>query len=113
MAVIMKVMLSKIAPYEDERNNVILCDETIAGKIRIVFKGSNNTLKVKQGASIISLVALFDSHDGYLEIGSCDVGGKRTGLKAHARAGFHSQIIVGNNVTCTSVCALSAVEKSR
>lgn len=102
-------LLTRIEPYSDINGNSIICDQIIEG-VKVSFKGSNNTLKIKAGAQLKFLEVMFDCDGGHVEIGSCDIAGK--GLRASIRVGQESRIIIGDNVTCTGRCRISALEKS-
>ncbi|NYT76658.1 acyltransferase [Alcaligenaceae bacterium] len=102
-------IIRSLGPYNDSKGNVIIFDGP-AVDVTINFKGSNNVLKVNSAARINFLEVAFDSDNGALEIGSCNI--MKKGLLAHIRVGLDSSVKIGNNVTCTSRCMISAVERS-
>jgi len=98
--------------YRDENNNTITTSDEFDKEIAILFRGGkDNHLVVKAGANIVHLQVFFDCNNSYLEIGSCNV--KNKGINASIRVGQDSQIIIGDDFTCTSRCMISAVEKSK
>ncbi|NYT79748.1 acyltransferase [Alcaligenaceae bacterium] len=102
-------IIRTLSSYSDSKGNTIIFDGP-AVEVMVNFKGRNNALKVDSAARINLLEAAFDSDNGYVEIGSCNI--MKKGLLAHIRIGLDSSVRIGNNVTCTSRCMISAVERS-
>jgi acetyltransferase-like isoleucine patch superfamily enzyme len=101
-----KVIVTKLEPYEDERGNRIVYGGSIEKNIGITFAGSNNTLVVSDDARLGKFVVQFDCSNGYFEIGASRLGQFST----FSRVGEDSKIVVGNDVSTTGLCVISAVE---
>lgn len=102
------VRLTELVAYADDRGNRITYNGTLAKRIRIKFTGSNNTLVVDDAAAVLDSVFDFDCDNGLLRIGTTRKGG--TPLRAHIRVGQDGQVLIGDNVSATTPCAMSAAE---
>lgn len=96
----------KLKPYADNRGNKIITTLRMS-KARIRFSGRNNTLVIRDDARIGSLSVKFDGDNGYIEIG----GNPEVGLgRWSLRVSTNSTVNIGNNVTSTRTCFVSALE---
>lgn len=105
--------ITELAPYEDDRGNSIQVSGTYTGKISIKFRGRNNRVVVAPGARVGRLTGQFDGNDGSLTIGTHHnwPGGKWAPAgQWHFRLGEQSSIVIGEDVSCTNSCVISAVE---
>jgi len=107
-----EVILTTLAPYSDDRGNVIHFD---GGKppasVTIRIRGRNNVLRVDAGARLKRLDVLFDNDNARVTVGSTRSGIPLLGLRV--RAGQDSTITVGRDVTTTGSVFLSAVEGAK
>ncbi len=99
--------VTKLAEYTDDRGNVIAYSGVIEQGVRIKFNGSNNRLVVADAARIGTLTVDFDCDNGYLEIGSSQ---GVPAFSASIRIGQDSKVLIGENVSTTTSCAMSATE---
>lgn len=100
-------ILKKLETFKDDRGNQILYDGVLEKNITVNFRGSNNKLVLHARTSLHALNAEFDCDNGVIDIGSHD---GVTPLKASIRVGQDSTVIIGNNVSNTSMVTISAVE---
>lgn len=96
------VDLSEITNYMDDYGNVITSPKKHE-KCRVLIRGRNNKITVAENA-IINL----DCNNAEVFIGGHDLS--KIPFKATIRMGENSTLRVGNNVTCTSMAFISAVE---
>jgi acetyltransferase-like isoleucine patch superfamily enzyme len=101
------ITLTKLENYKDEKNNQIVCDQSITENIKIVFRGSNNKAVIKNGAKIGKLTIDFDCDDGYFEIGS---HGRVAAFRAYVRIGERCKVILGDNVSTTGQAVFTVAE---
>lgn len=105
----MAVTITQIAAYEDANGNRIefTGSAPIVSGITVLFRGSNNVLRVDSAARIHKLYLRFDSHNGH-----CRIGGNRgvAPLKAGIRVGQDSAVEIGDDVSTTAHVDISAVE---
>lgn len=93
--------------YRDEDGNEIVSAESFDRNVLITFRGRNNRILIAAGCRIDSLQATFDCDNGTLRIGhNKHVKGGAWGI----RVGQDSTVVIGNNVSTTSKCIVSAVE---
>lgn len=103
------VKLDKAFEYSDDNGNRIIYDGPEI-PANIIFRGKNNTLRINKGVRFGSFDISFDCDGGLFDIGS-----HRAGIgdfKGNIRIGQDSKIIIGDDVTCTSRCYFSCVERS-
>lgn len=98
----MKVVTA-LENYSDENGNRIIFNNKINESISIRFTGKNNTLIVIDGAFPADLLINFDCDNGLCEIG-------KTRGRFNLRIGQDSKIVIGDNVTTTQRCFISAAE---
>ena len=99
--------LTTLEAYSDDDGNVIVSEQTYDSRIVITFRGRNNRILVAPGAKIEELRVEFDCDNGTLRLGhNRRVKG---GLWA-IRVGQDATVAIGNNVSCTNICGISAVE---
>lgn len=96
---------NKLASYSDDDGNEIVFDGEIDKGIDICFRGKNNKLHIASGCNISEIIINFDCDDG-----ECHIG--RTNGKFNIRVGQDSKVFIGNGVTTTARCVISAVEGS-
>lgn len=99
--------VTELSAYSDEHGNTIEFSGLLEKKIQIKFTGSNNRLAVSGNAKIAHLIVDFDCDNGLVEIGGSR--GVPTFLAA-IRVGEDSKVLIGDNVSSTSVVAFSATE---
>ncbi|WP_417372731.1 acyltransferase [Glutamicibacter protophormiae] len=102
--------LTVLSRYADNDGNTIEYSKTIDKNISIDFKGKNNRVMVADGARISKLIVTFDCDNGTLVIGS---NTKVGGFMMSIRVGQDSTVIIGDNVSTTNTCVVSAVEGSK
>lgn len=101
------VELNVVESYQDDRGNVIVCDERHDSGITVIFRGSNNRLEIAPGARFTKLRAVFDCSNGSLTIGKA----RRSSRQIWAiRIGEDATVVVGDNVTTSGQTSISAVE---
>lgn len=98
--------LSQLMDYQDDLNNTIVSPTPFDKNISITIRGQNNRIEVDPKARIQKLIAVFDCDNGTIKIGS----NKKHGFSMSIRVGQDATVIVGNDVTTTSMCVVSAVE---
>lgn len=99
------VTLENPSAYEDERGNVIECGAPLGEHVTVVFSGSGNRLVVDQAASLGKLTIMFDCNGGL-----CVLGANQ--FKGTIRIGEESGVFIGDGVTCTAPCFISAAERA-
>ena len=99
--------LTTLEPYSDEDGNEVVTAATYEKNIRITFRGSNNRVEIAEGCRMDQLHVVFDCDNGTLTIGhNKHVKGGQWGI----RVGQDATVSIGNNVSSTGVCIVSAVE---
>jgi len=98
------VELAVVESYEDDNGNVIVCDGRIEGNVQIIFRGRNNRLEIHPDAKFRVLHVHFDCDNATVSFGRTKNGDWKI------RAGQDATVRVGNRVTTTGPCAVSAVE---
>lgn len=98
--------LTKLADYADEDGNVVESPSVFDKKVSITLRGKNNRIVVDPNARIKQLTVVFDCDNGLLTIGP----NARHGFSMSIRIGQDSRVIVGADVTTTTLCTISAVE---
>lgn len=101
--------VTSLAAYTDEAGNEIVYEGDSTPKVKIKFTGSNNRLVVDAGARIGELIIDFDCDNGRVQIGK-GLGGPP--VRAAIRVGQDSTVTLGDGVSMTTVCAMSATEGS-
>ena len=96
-------MRTSIRRYEDDRGNSI-DTSLVFNDAFIDFKGKNNRVYIDSNAKIRNLSIVFAGDNGVVNIGS---GGE---IKLSIRVGYDALISIGNGLTCTSTCYITAVE---
>lgn len=97
------IELDNIFNYSDENGNTIECVQPLDKGVKVIFRGSNNKLVLKDGAKPSQSTIMFDCDNGYCEFG-------KTAYKGNIRIGHHCKVIIGNGVTCTYPCYISTAE---
>lgn len=101
------ITLDSTLAYSDELGNQIISDVVFDKNISVIFRGRGNKLVIAQGAKIGKMSASFDGDNGLLEIGNnTSVGASLWAI----RVGQDSTVSIGNNVSTTGPCVISAVE---
>ncbi|QTX06137.1 acyltransferase [Agromyces archimandritae] len=93
--------------YDDERGNRIEYDGPEIENVKIVFTGGNNLLRVAREARLGRFVAQFNCSDGIVELGRNHGVPK---FAATIRIGQDSRVLIGDNVSTTATCGISATE---
>ncbi len=99
--------LTTLESYSDEDGNEIVCGATYEKNIRVTFRGRNNRVVIADGCKIDKLSAVFDCDNGTLTIGHND---RVKGGLWSIRVGQDATVAIGDDVSCTSTCIVSAVE---
>ena len=100
-------LLTTLEPYTDEDGNEVVTAATYEKNIQITFRGANNRVEIAEGCRIDQLRVVFDCDNGTLTIGhNKHVKGGSWGI----RVGQDATVSIGNNVSSTGVCIVSAVE---
>lgn len=97
----------ELTQYIDKDGNEIHVSRKYSGNITVTFSGHGNTIRIADGANIGKLSVSFDGNNGLLEIGH---NHKNGWLQFNMRIGENSTVFVGDNVSTTGVCTVSAVE---
>lgn len=100
------VVLNVLSAYEDDNNNRIVYDGPDISGVRIEFTGAGNTLNVAQSVRIAKLTVVFDCDNGTMTMGSSKFGS----FSGWVRIGQDSTVRLGENLTTTNTCVISAVE---
>lgn len=90
--------------YKDDNGNVIEYEGRAVDKVRIIFRGKNNRLEIHPDARFYELHVYFDCDNATVSIGRVNNAAWRI------RTGQDATVQVGNRVTTTGPCAVSAVE---
>ncbi|UUX60391.1 acyltransferase [Glutamicibacter halophytocola] len=98
--------LTELKNYSDEHGNRVDSSTVFSKNISITIRGRNNRILVDPKARIQKLIAVFDCDNGTLVIGS----NSKQGFSMSIRIGEDSKVLIGNDVTTTSMCVVSAVE---
>ncbi len=101
------MLVGQLEPYLDDRGNSIVYGGARKPECRVKFTGSNNRLEVADGAYLRDTVIDFDCDNGLVRIGA---NHRRPPLRAHIRVGQDGKVLVGENVSATTPCAMSAAE---
>lgn len=99
--------IRELTQYADENGNEIHVSRKYSGNINVNFSGRGNTIRIADGANIGKLSVSFDGNNGQLEIGH---NNKNGWLQFNVRIGENSTVVIGDNVSTTGVCTVSAVE---
>ncbi|MFJ7749055.1 acyltransferase [Arthrobacter sp. NPDC097144] len=100
------VVLNVLSAYKDDNNNRIAYDGPDILGVRIEFSGAGNTLTVAQNVRIDKLTVVFDCDNGTMSMGNSRFGR----FSGWIRIGQDSEVRLGENVTTTNTCVISAVE---
>jgi acetyltransferase-like isoleucine patch superfamily enzyme len=104
----MSEVITRLAPYEDDRGNAIeYTGDPVEQGVAIKFTGSNNRVRVASPVRIGRLQVDFDCDNGLLTIGAS------SGVPAFSttmRIGQDSSVRIGANVSTTSAVSISATE---
>lgn len=97
-----------VTEYADERGNRIEYEGHYEGpNFQVKFTGASNTLVIHPAARLDRLFLDFDCDNGRVEIGATR---GVPPIRANIRVGQDSTVMIGDNVSMTSVCAMSATE---
>jgi acetyltransferase-like isoleucine patch superfamily enzyme len=103
----MPTVVTRLAPYRDDRGNEIVFSGAIDENINIKFSGSNNRLIVADPVHLRVLRIDFDCDNGQVKIGSSE---GVPAFSAAIRVGQDSTVRIGKNVSSTGIVTMSAVE---
>lgn len=104
-----EVYLTTLAPYRDDRGNVIVYDgERPPKDVNIRIRGRNNVVRVNAGARLKRLDIILDNDNARVTVGSTRSGIPMLGLRV--RAGQDCRVSVGDDVTSTGSVYLTATE---
>lgn len=98
--------IRELGPYQDDDGNVIESEELDARDVKVTFRGRGNRLVLSPGARVRRLHVTFDCDNGRLEIAASSLAGGNWGV----RVGQDVAISIGEDVTTTGLCILSAAE---
>ncbi|MCQ2000413.1 acyltransferase [Arthrobacter zhaoxinii] len=100
------VILNTLAPYSDENGNQIIYGGREVPNVRIEFTGSGNRFEIASEVRLGKLNVAFDCDNGTLQM-----AGNRFGVfSAFIRIGQDSLVSLGQDLTTTNTCVISAVE---
>lgn len=99
--------VTTLEDYQDERGNRIEYGgaEPHTGEVSVVFRGSNNVLRVGARPKMSALKVVFDCDNGTMEVAAGNGG-----LNLNVRVGQDSTVRIGRNTTSTNVVGMSATE---
>lgn len=100
------VVLNVLTAYEDDNNNRIVYDGPDIPGVRIEFTGRSNTLTVGSEPRVNRLTIMFDCDNGVMTM----QGSRFGSFSGFIRIGQDSTVRLGQNVTTTNTCVISAVE---
>lgn len=100
------VTLNTLASYSDANGNKILYEGPEIPGVRIEFSGSNNTMEVLSDVRLAKLNIVFDCDNGTFRM----AGNKFGSFSGFIRIGQDSTVSLGQDVTATNACVISAVE---
>lgn len=100
------VLINTLSAYRDENGNRIIYSGRDVPGVRIEFLGSGNTLEVADKVRIGKLNITFDCDNGTMRMAACRFGS----FSAFVRVGQDSLVSLGEDVTTTNSCVISAVE---
>ena len=101
------VTVSTLTNYLDDNGNEIITSRTFDSQVQVRFRGHNNRIVIADDARLGRLNVTFDCDHGTLEIGNnTKVGPSKWSM----RLGQNSTIQIGDNVSTTETCVISAVE---
>ncbi|MGC5167027.1 acyltransferase [Luteimicrobium sp. DT211] len=105
----MPTTLESLAPWSDDRGNRVEFEgpPPTDARIKVVFRGSGNVLRVDPKARLAHLSVTFDCDDGLCEI---DASAGVPPFRGIVRVGQDSRVTVGRNVSSTGNVVISAVE---
>lgn len=95
-----------LTEYTDEDRNTIVTSHEM-DSAQITFRGKNNTLTIRDGARFGRLIVGFDGDNGNVTIES---NGRVSPSSWTIRVGEDSSVVIGQNVSATNICVISAVE---
>lgn len=100
------VQLNTLSTYKDDNGNRILYSGPNLSGVHIDFRGSGNTIEAAGNIRPGKLNVTFDCDNGTLRLGASRFGT----FSAFIRVGQDSLVSIGENVTTTNSCVISAVE---
>jgi len=95
-----------LATYKDDRGNTITYSGPAREKVKVNFRGSNNTLVVADNANLGQVTFDFDCDNGTIRVG----GHTLLQFSGYLRVGQDSSILLGDNVTTTRTITVTAFE---
>ncbi len=103
------IILNKIESYSDDNGNTISSNLKLDQGIRIKFAGKNNRIIINDNVKLGNLSIDFACSDGLFEIGYHETYRPFIGS---IRIGQDSRVILGDNVSTTGKCFITAAEGS-
>lgn len=100
-----RIALFGVEEYDDKYGNKIICNGNIPG-VKVIFRGSNNTLELSPGCMVNDLRVEFHGNDGVVKIGDSQ-------FKGFIRIGSGSQVTIGDAVTCANRTFIAASEGAK
>lgn len=101
------VVLTKLEPYDDADGNRVVYTGPALDNVKVVFSGSNNVLTVDPHARLGRFVVEFNCSNGVVEVGA---SAGVPAFSATIRVGEDSRVLIGENVSTTATCGISATE---
>lgn len=99
--------ITELVDYADNRGNRVIGAAREARNVAVSFTGHNNTIHISPGARVAKLSVSFDCSEGHLFLGAnSTVGPSRWTI----RIGEEATVRIGDDVSTTDVCGVSAVE---
>jgi acetyltransferase-like isoleucine patch superfamily enzyme len=102
------IWVHKIGPYSDERGNSIEYNGPRDLDCKVKFLGRNNRLVLGNHAHLAQTVITFDCDNGFVTIGG--TRDSNPAFRSKIRVGQDAQVRIGNDVSSTTPCAISAAE---
>jgi acetyltransferase-like isoleucine patch superfamily enzyme len=100
-------LVTTLAPYEDVRGNKIIYAGPPVRGVRVLFRGSSNTMTIAHPIRLGLLRVDFDCDNGVLEVGPSRGVPK---LRVAIKIGQDSAVRIGRNVSSTARVRMSAAE---
>ncbi|WP_370544404.1 acyltransferase [Frondihabitans sp. VKM Ac-2883] len=101
------MIIRELKAFEDDRGNRIEYTGEHAREVKITIRGENNRIAIDSTARLGRFVVDMDCDNGSLTIGA---GQGAPPLNATIRIGQDSTVTIGDNVSSTNTCVISATE---
>lgn len=100
--------ITTLSAYQDDKGNeIVYAGPPITQGVNITFRGGGNTMEVAPDVKIGRLSVTFDCNNGTFRIGG---HGAVPAFRATVRVGQDASVVIGDDVSATETCGMSAVE---